>query len=57
MPASQSCWTKCIQTIPHEVLVEVSSDDGSGNGDEDSDKDAFHKWQCQTGAQDSLPKF
>lgn len=37
---------KCIETVSCEVLVKIGSDDG----DEDVDKDVFHKWQCQTSA-------
>lgn len=44
---------KCIETSPHEVLGKVSS----GDGDEDGDKETFHKWQCHTGAQDPVSKF
>lgn len=34
--------------------MKAGSDDGNDDGDEDSDGDVFHKWQCQTGAQDSF---
>lgn len=34
--------------------MKAGSDDGNDDGDEDSDEDVFCKWQCQTGAQDSL---
>lgn len=34
--------------------MKAGGDDGNDDGDEDSDKDVFCKWQCQTGAQDSL---
>ena len=36
------------------VLVEISGIDGDDDGDEDVDKDEFHKCLCQTGMQDPL---
>lgn len=36
------------------VLVETSGIDGGDDGDEDVDKDTFHKCLCQTGMQDPL---